>query len=155
MSSRRLQLRIWLEKNAVYPRSKLALITCYLLALDVFLFALQQLSRTLHRSLGGSLGGWVSFLSVFVIALLLVLIVRRFSKGVLWRLRNRLIVTYVFIGVIPFVLLIALFLRRVVPSGWAVRLVCSYVPFGFGHEWIEGRHGHSGESCYTRSRCRA
>jgi len=110
MSSRRLQLRIWLEKNAVYPRSKLALVTCYLLAIDIFLFALQQLSHTLHRSLGGSLGGWVSFLSVVVIALLLVLIVRRFSKGVLWRLRNRLIVTYVFIGVIPFVLLVTLFL---------------------------------------------
>lgn len=110
MSSRRLQLRIWLEKNAVYPRSKLALVTCYLLAIDVLLFALQQLSRTLHRSLGGSLGGWVTFLSAVVIALLLVLIVRRFSKGVLWRLRNRLIVTYVFIGVIPFVLLVTLFL---------------------------------------------
>jgi phosphoserine phosphatase RsbU/P len=108
MSSRRLQLRIWLEKNAVYPRSKLALVTCYLLAIDLFLFTLQQLSRTLHRSLGGSLGGWVTFLSAVVIALLLVLIVRRFSKGVLWRLRNRLIVTYVFIGVIPFVLLVTL-----------------------------------------------
>jgi len=108
MSSRRLQVRIWLEKNAVYPRSKLALVTCYLLALDIFLFALQQLSRTLHRSLGGSLGGWVSFLSLVVIALVSVLIVRRFSKRVLWRLRNRLIVTWVFIGVIPFVLLITL-----------------------------------------------
>jgi sigma-B regulation protein RsbU (phosphoserine phosphatase) len=111
MSSRRLQLRLWLEKNAVYPHSKLALVTCYLLALDIFLFASQQLSRTLHLSFGGSLGVWVSFLSVFVIVLLLILLIRRFSTGVLWRLRNRLIVTYVFIGVIPFVLLVALFLE--------------------------------------------
>jgi sigma-B regulation protein RsbU (phosphoserine phosphatase) len=110
MSSRRLQLRIWLERNAVYPRSKLAIITCYLLALDVLLFALQQLSRTLGRSFGSSLGGWVTFLSAVVIACLLVLTIRRFARGVLWRLRNRLIVTYVFIGVIPLLLLVILFL---------------------------------------------
>jgi sigma-B regulation protein RsbU (phosphoserine phosphatase) len=99
-----------MEKHAVYPRSKLAVVTCYVLAIDIFLFALQQLSRTLGRSFGGSLGGWVTFLSAVVIAFLLVLIVRRISGGLLWRLRNRLIVTYIFIGVIPFILLVALFL---------------------------------------------
>ena len=110
MSSRLLQLRIWMEKHAVYPHSKLAIVTCYLLAIGVFLFALQQLSRTLKSSWGASLGGWVTFLSAVVIAQLLVLLVRRISRGLLWRLRNRLIVTYIFIGVIPFVLLVALFL---------------------------------------------
>jgi sigma-B regulation protein RsbU (phosphoserine phosphatase) len=85
-------------------------VTCYVLAIDVLLFALQQLSHTLGRSFGGSLGGWVTFLSAVVIAFLLVLIVRRISGGLLWRLRNRLIVTYIFIGVIPFILLVALFL---------------------------------------------
>ncbi len=109
MSSHLLQLRIWMEKHAVYPRSKLAVVTCYVLAINVFLFALQQLSHTLGRSFGGSLGGWVTFLSAVVIAFLLVLIVRRISGGLLWRLRNRLIVTYIFIGVIPFILLVALF----------------------------------------------
>ena len=94
----------------MYPRSKLAVVTCYVFAIDILLFALQQLSRSLGRSFGGSLGGWVTFLSAVVIALLLVLIVRRISGGLLWRLRNRLIVTYIFIGVIPFVLLVALFL---------------------------------------------
>src|SRR5690348_8248599 len=108
MNSHLLQLRIWMEKHAVYPRSKLAVVTCYVLAIDVFLFALQQLSRTLGRSFGGTLGGWVTFLSAVVIAFLLVLLVRRISGGLLWRLRNRLIVTYIFIGVIPFVLLVAL-----------------------------------------------
>lgn len=110
MNSHLLQLRIWMEKHAVYPRSKLAVVTCYVLAIDVFLFALQQLSRTLGRSFGATLGGWVTFLSAVVIAFLLVLIVRRVSAGLLWRLRNRLIVTYIFIGVIPFILLVALFL---------------------------------------------
>ena len=110
MSSHLLQLRLWMEKHAVYPRSKLAVVTCYVFAIDILLFALQQLSKTLGRSFGGSLGGWVTFLSAVVIAFLLVLIVRRISGGLLWRLRNRLIVTYIFIGVIPFVLLVALFL---------------------------------------------
>ncbi|HET8825597.1 MAG TPA: SpoIIE family protein phosphatase [Terriglobales bacterium] len=110
MNSHLLQLRIWMEKHAVYPRSKLAVVTCYVLAIDVFLFALQQLSRALGRSFGASLGGWVTFLSAVVIAFLLVLLVRRISGGLLWRLRNRLIVTYIFIGVIPFILLVALFL---------------------------------------------
>src|SRR6476619_7228145 len=110
MSSRLLQLRIWLEKHGLYPRSKLAIVACYLLAIDIFLFALQQLSRTLGHSWGASLGGWVTFLSAVVIAFLVVLIIRRISSGLLWRLRNRLIVTYMFIGVIPFVLLVALFL---------------------------------------------
>ena len=114
MSSRLLQLRIWMEKHAVYPRSRLATITCYLLAISVFLFALQQLSRTLKSSWGASLDGWVTFLSAIVIALLLVLLIRRISRGLLWRLRNRLIVTYVFIGVIPFVLLVALFLGALI-----------------------------------------
>ena len=103
-------MRIWLEKHALYPRSKLAILTCYLLAIDVFLFALQQLSHALHESWGASLAGWVTFLSAVVIGFLLVLLTRRISSGLLWRLRNRLIVTYVFIGVIPFVLLVTLFL---------------------------------------------
>src|SRR4051794_10082656 len=113
MSSRLLQLRIWMEEHAVYPHSKLSIVTCYLLALDVLLFALQQFSRTLGRNFGASLGGWVTFLSAVVISFLLLLIVRRISAGVLWRLRNRLIVTYIFIGVIPFVLLVALFLGAI------------------------------------------
>ena len=109
MSSRLLQLRIWLESRAVYPRSRLAILTSYLLALDVLLFALHQLSNTLHKSFGASLGGWVIFLSLVVVVLLVVLAVRRVSGGLLWRLRNRLIVTYVFIGAIPLLLLITLF----------------------------------------------
>src|SRR5258708_3014185 len=109
MGSRWLQLRLWMEKHAVYPRSKLAIVTVYLLAIDVFLFSVHQIPLVGNRSFGESLSGWITFLSAVAIALLLVLIVRRISSGLLWRLRNRLIVTYVFIGVIPFVLLVALF----------------------------------------------
>ena len=44
MRSRLLQLRLWLEKNGVFPRSRLALITCYLLALGVFLFVVEKVA---------------------------------------------------------------------------------------------------------------
>jgi sigma-B regulation protein RsbU (phosphoserine phosphatase) len=110
MSSRRLQLRLWMEKHAVYPCSKLATVTVYLLAIDVLLFLVKRISVATKRSFGESLSGWVLFLSLVVIGLLWILIVRRVATGLLWRLRNRLIVTYVFIGVIPFILLVALFL---------------------------------------------
>jgi sigma-B regulation protein RsbU (phosphoserine phosphatase) len=54
------------------------------------------------------LGGWIKFL-IFDAALLFSIVAFRVLKRkILWRLRNRLIVTYVFIGVIPAVLLVAM-----------------------------------------------
>ncbi|MBV8207827.1 MAG: SpoIIE family protein phosphatase, partial [Acidobacteria bacterium] len=53
-----------------------------------------------------SLGGWARGLSFPTVVLALVLLLRFVRRHVLWRLRNRLIVTYVFIGVIPVVLLV-------------------------------------------------
>jgi sigma-B regulation protein RsbU (phosphoserine phosphatase) len=54
------------------------------------------------------LGGWVGFLSFVIIVLFALLGIRWLRTRLLWRLRNRLIVTYVFIGVIPVVLLVAM-----------------------------------------------
>ncbi len=90
------------------PSSKIAWIACYLLGLDVFLFVLQKLLQFFASSWGQDLGGWVSFLSFVVIILFAILAFRWLKAKLLWRLRNRLIVTYVFIGVIPVVILIAL-----------------------------------------------
>ncbi len=98
-------LRLRLERAGLLPASKLALVTWYLLALDVLFFALQRLLALLRLSDGQSLAGWVSGLSLVVSLLFLVLAVRWLKAKLLWRLRNRLIVTYVFIGVIPVVLL--------------------------------------------------
>ncbi len=102
------QLRLKLGAWGLLPKSKLALVAWYVLALDVLLFVLQQLSRLFKLSFGDSLGGWVSFLSFWAILLFIVLAFRWLRVRMLWRLRNRLIVTYVFIGVIPVVLLVAL-----------------------------------------------
>jgi sigma-B regulation protein RsbU (phosphoserine phosphatase) len=101
-------LRLRLSEAGLLPTGKVALIAWYLLGLDLLLFGLQKAFGLLKLSYGESLGGWVSFLSFLVIVLFSVLAFRWVKARVLWRLRNRLIVTYVFIGVIPVVMLVAL-----------------------------------------------
>ena len=92
----------------VLPRTRLARAACYLLGLDLLLFALQRLFAIFKVSFGQALSGWVGILSVLAIVLLALLAFRWLKAKLLWRLRNRLIVTYVFIGVIPVVLLVAM-----------------------------------------------
>jgi sigma-B regulation protein RsbU (phosphoserine phosphatase) len=101
-------LRMKLADAGLLPTSKVAKIAWYVLAMDVLLFVLQEIGGWLKLSFAQYLGGWVSFLSFVAILLFLVLAFRWIRARMLWRLRNRLIVTYVFIGVIPVVLLVAL-----------------------------------------------
>jgi len=90
------------------PKGKLAFITWYLFALDLLLLAIQKVADFFRSSFGKSLGGWIIFLSLFVIVFFGMLAGRWLSSRLLWRLRNRLIVTYIFIGIIPLTLLITL-----------------------------------------------
>ncbi|MGA8490769.1 MAG: SpoIIE family protein phosphatase, partial [Terriglobales bacterium] len=101
-------LRLRLREAGLLPTSRVAQIAWYLLGLDLLLFVLQKVSGLFHLSYGDSLGGWVSFLSFLVIVLFSILAIRWIKAKALWRLRNRLIVTYIFIGVIPVVMLVAL-----------------------------------------------
>src|SRR5579863_9372874 len=101
-------LRLRLSEAGLLPTSKVALIAWYLLGLDLLLFGLQKVFALLKLSYGEGLGGWVSFLSFLVIVLFSILAFRWVKAKALWRLRNRLIVTYVFIGFIPLVLLVGL-----------------------------------------------
>lgn len=102
------KLRLQLEKRGLWPTSKMSLTAWYVLGLDLLLFVLQKLFGIFKSSFGESLGGWVTFLSFIAIVLFATLAFRWLRTRILWRLRNRLIVTYVFIGVIPVVLLVAL-----------------------------------------------
>jgi sigma-B regulation protein RsbU (phosphoserine phosphatase) len=108
MRSLLLQLRLWLEKNGLFPKERLAYIAWYFLALDVLLFCVQKIAGLLRKPFGAYLSGWIAFLSAVAIVLFCVIAVRRLSSKLLWRLRNRLIVAYIFIGVIPLLLLVAL-----------------------------------------------
>src|SRR5256712_1685794 len=101
-------IRLRLSEAGILPRSRMARVAWYLLGIDIALFALQKLLGLFHVSYGRSLGGWVSILSFVVIVLFAFLAFRWLRSKLLWRLRNRLIVTYVFIGVIPVVLLVAM-----------------------------------------------
>jgi phosphoserine phosphatase RsbU/P len=101
-------LRFRLQAAGLLPTTRLARAACYLLGLDLLLFALQRMFGLLQLSYGQALGGWVSILSFLVIVLFALLAIRSLKARLLWRLRNRLIVTYVFFGLIPVVLLVVL-----------------------------------------------
>src|SRR5947209_2472348 len=102
------ELRFRLMKAGLWPEGRMARLACYLAAMAAGLFALQKLLGLFAASWGAHLGGWVGFLSFLAFVLFSILAFRWLKRRVLWRLRNRLIVTYVFIGVIPAVLLVAM-----------------------------------------------
>ena len=100
--------RARLQAAGFWPQGWVARGACYSLGLAVVLFVLEMLLKLLAPKWSDSLGSWVKFL-IFDAALLFSIVAfRTLKRRVLWRLRNRLIVTYVFIGVIPAVLLIAM-----------------------------------------------
>jgi len=96
-----------LRQAGLWPEGGIARAAWYSLGLAGFCLWLPCCCDGPPR-LGGSIGWWVKFL-VFDAAMLFAIVAFRWlKKKLLWRLRNRLIVTYVFIGVIPVALLIAL-----------------------------------------------
>jgi sigma-B regulation protein RsbU (phosphoserine phosphatase) len=97
-----------MQAAGLWPQGWIARGACYSLGLAVALFALEMLLKLIAPQWSDSLGGWVKFL-VFDAALLFSIgAFRWLRRRILWRLRNRLIVTYVFIGVIPAALLVAM-----------------------------------------------
>src|SRR5271155_4569992 len=102
------RLRARIVAAGWWPQGWIARGACYSLGFAIALFAIQMLLKMFAPAWADSLGSWVKFL-VFDAALLFsILAFRWLKRKILWRLRNRLIVTYVFIGVIPAVLLVAM-----------------------------------------------
>lgn len=101
-------IRSRLQLAGLWPESRAARIAWYLLALGGILFGLRGLLALFAPSWGASLGGWATFLAISSGILFSFLGFGWLKRKVLWRLRNRLIVTYMFIGVIPAVLLVAM-----------------------------------------------
>src|ERR1035441_9384469 len=102
------EFRHRLIKAGLWPEGRMARLACYLAAMAAVLFALQQLLGLFAKSWGEHLGGWVGFLTFVAVVLFSILAFRWLRRRILWRLRNRLIVTYVFIGVFSSGLLFAL-----------------------------------------------
>ena len=107
-----------LREKELWPQSWVAWAALYVLALDLLLFAVQRLARGISSTTAASLGGWVTFLSGLAIVLLALAAFRWLRARLLWRLRNRLIVTYVFIGVIPVFLLVVISLITLYLLSW-------------------------------------
>jgi sigma-B regulation protein RsbU (phosphoserine phosphatase) len=100
--------RLWLRQAGLLPSSRLARAACYFLGLDILLFGLQLTLGAFRSSYGEGLNVWIDLLSLVAGVLFSILAFSWLKARMLWRLRNRLIVTYVFIGVIPALLLIAM-----------------------------------------------
>src|SRR5579871_977832 len=98
----RINLRRW------YPRSLLGRLAAYILAIDLFLYLLQWILRLAGSKAGASLQGWTGFLTFIAAILFFLLFVRWLRNDLMWRLRNRLIVTYVFMAVVPILLLVVM-----------------------------------------------
>lgn len=99
----RLKVSVWA------PKSMLGRLALYMLMLRAGVFVAQQLLLMAGR-LGAAryLDGLAAILSFLLGSVLIVLLLRWVRNEMLWRLRNRLIVTYVFIGVIPVLLILTM-----------------------------------------------
>lgn len=91
-----------------YPRSGVARFTVWVaglyIASEVLAFATPAKSKW-----AGIFAAWGGFFQFVLIVCAILLLIRWIRQKLLWRLRNRLIVTYVFIGVIPVVLILTMF----------------------------------------------
>jgi phosphoserine phosphatase RsbU/P len=89
------------------PTSKLGKTTLWFGGLAA---VLQLWKLIAHSPSGTMLSGWTAFVTYLFVVCLVLRGLRWARRELMWRLRNRLIVTYVFIGVIPIVLLLAMVL---------------------------------------------
>lgn len=108
MRSRWRQLRLYLHVHGLELSSRLARIALYLLGVDLFLVVYQWIAVKVRGPNAGSVQGWITFLTFLSIVLWTIVALRWFRNRIMWALRNRLIVTYMFIGVIPVVLLLGM-----------------------------------------------
>lgn len=91
------------------PRTRLARFTLYLAGIDLLLMVLERILRLANLPYAASpLSGWTSFITFVVFVLFLFLALRWFRGHVMWSVRNRLIVTYLFIGGVPVALAMAM-----------------------------------------------
>jgi sigma-B regulation protein RsbU (phosphoserine phosphatase) len=91
------------------PHTRLARFTLYLAGIDALLLFTEWILRLARLPNAASpLGGWTGFISFVLAALVIFLGIRWFRRHLMWSLRNRLIVTYLFIGGVPVTLAMAM-----------------------------------------------
>lgn len=91
------------------PRTRLARFTLYLAAIDLILFGAGWALRLARLPQAATpLDGWTKFITFVLFLLFAFLALRWFRQHVMWSVRNRLIVTYLFIGGVPVTLAMAM-----------------------------------------------
>jgi sigma-B regulation protein RsbU (phosphoserine phosphatase) len=91
------------------PRTRLAFATLYLAGMEALLLVLQWLLKLANAPhAAATLNGWTVFMGWVASILLLVLALRWLRDNVMWSVRNRLIVTYLFIGGVPVTLAVSI-----------------------------------------------
>lgn len=91
------------------PQTRVAIATVYAAGIEAILVLLQLVLRLAGAPrAAAALSGWTTFLGWVVFLLLLVLGLRWLRDNVMWSVRNRLIVTYLFIGGVPVTLAVAI-----------------------------------------------
>jgi sigma-B regulation protein RsbU (phosphoserine phosphatase) len=91
------------------PRTRLAFATLYLAGTEAVVLLSQRLLQSAHSPrAAAALGGWTAFLGWALSLLLLILALRWLRDNVMWSVRNRLIVTYLFIGGVPVTLAVSI-----------------------------------------------
>lgn len=89
--------------QVLHPRTKLGKSTLWFGGLSVLLISLRGVTGSAS---GSKLSGWATCVTVVFIFCALLIAFRWAQRILMWRLRHRLIITYVFAGVIPIVLLL-------------------------------------------------
>src|SRR5262249_44870318 len=98
-----------LESLGLRPRTRVARFTLYVAGMVLLLYGLEWLFKLAGAtSVADSLRGWTGFLGFFLTLLVVFLALRWFRNHVMWSVRNRLIVTYLFMGALPVTLAIAM-----------------------------------------------
>jgi sigma-B regulation protein RsbU (phosphoserine phosphatase) len=91
------------------PRTRMARFTSYVAGMELLLLGLEWVFKIAGATrVANPLHGWTTFLGYILAFLLTFLALRWFRNHVLWSVRNRLIVTYLFIGGVPVTLAAAM-----------------------------------------------
>ena len=101
-------LRDWLTLKGWYPKTLTGKLTVYIGLLDLALWLVHR-AKKFFQPQSDFASGWLFFLTIVFAVFALLWLFQWARRTLMWRLRNRLLVTYVFIGVFPVVLLVLMF----------------------------------------------
>jgi len=102
MSESNIKRKITWRMKRWMPKSKLAKFTLYVAFLRLIVFVIDQSLKLTGN--GGDASGWSTLLNFILGLCLIVLGLRWFRQRFLWKVRNKMILTYLFIGLVPVLL---------------------------------------------------